>query len=283
MSFTQPYLFSRMPTAIDLFRNTTNFLPASGVVGYTEARSGINLNISRALFRQSRLSLAYTYEGIDTAIAQPDFDAFLDAGRHVESRLTPAFVHDTRDDPFLPRRGRRITARAAVAGGLLGGTTSYIRPEIDAVQYAPLTRRTALGLRLNAGWIRPFGTTGVAPYYLRYFLGGENQIRGVDIRTVGPIDSENRVIGGNKFVLFNAEYYFDIHRRMRLVLFRDAGQAYSEAQPIDARQLRSSSGVELRLMLPKLNVPLRLTYGWNSDRDATQPARAFKIAIGWSF
>jgi len=147
----------------------------------------------------------------------------------------------------------------------------------------PHTRRTALGLRFNAGWIRPFGATETAPYYLRYFLGGENQIRGVDIRTVGPIDSGNRAIGGDKFMLFNAEYYIDVNRRVRLVLFHDAGQAYSEVQPIDARQLRSSSGIELRVMLPKLNVPLRLIYGWNTDRDAFQPASAFKFALDFAF
>ncbi len=58
---------------------------------------------------------------------------------------------------------------------------------------------------INAGWVTPFGSTQTAPFSSRYFLGGENQIRGFDIRTVGPTDSENRALGGNRFVLFNAE------------------------------------------------------------------------------
>jgi outer membrane protein insertion porin family len=213
----------------------------------------------------------------------PVFNPFLGAARHAESRITTEFVHNTIDDPFTPRHGRRIAARAEFAGGLLGGATNYIRPEVEAVQYFSHTPRTALGLRLKAGWLGPFGETQVPPYNARYFLGGENQIRGVDARTVGPTDSENRAIGGDKFVLFNAEYYFDIHRRVRLVLFHDAGQAYSETQPLTMRQLRSSSGVELRVVLPKLNVPLRLIYGWNTDRDPFQPASAFKFAFGMAF
>jgi len=275
LSFTEPYLFGRMTAGIDLFTNKTSYLTPANVVGYSEARRGINMTVSHPLPRQSRVSLAYAYEAIDTAL--------FEAGREIESRISPAFVHDTVDDPSAPRRGRRITARASIAGGVLGGTTNYVRPEIEAVQYVPHTARTALGLRIGAGWVSTFGTTQTPPYYARYFLGGENQIRGVDVRTIGPTDSENRILGGDKFVLFNAEYYFDIHRRVRLVLFHDAGQAYANTQTMDLSDLRSSSGVELRVVLPKLNVPLRLIYGWNTDRDASQPARAFKVAIGWAF
>ena len=275
LSFIEPYLFGDMSAGIDLFTNRTNYFTPANIAGYSEARTGVNMTVSRPLPRRSRVSLAYAYEAIDTAAIDP--------GRHLESRITPAFVHETVDDPFVPRRGRRITARAAIAGGLLGGTTNYVKPEIEAVQYIPHTSRTALGLRVNAGWLKPFGATETSPYYARYFLGGENQIRGVDIRTVGPVDSDNQMIGGDKFVLFNAEYYFDVHRRVRLVLFHDAGQAYTDTQPMNFSNLRSSSGVELRVVLPKVNLPLRLIYGWNTDRDASQPARAFKIAVGWSF
>lgn len=275
LSFIEPYLFGDMSAGIDLFTNRTNYLTPASIAGYSEARTGVNVIVNRPLARRSRVSLAYAYEAIDTAVVDP--------GRHLESRITSAFVHETVDDPFAPRRGRRITARATIAGGLLGGTTNYVKPEIEAVQYIPHTSRTALGLRMNAGWLRPFGATETSPYYARYFLGGENQIRGVDIRTVGPVDADNQMIGGDKFVLFNAEYYFDVHRRVRLVLFHDAGQSYTDTQPMKFSDLRSSSGVELRVVLPKVNLPLRLIYGWNADRDASQPARAFKIAVGWSF
>jgi outer membrane protein insertion porin family len=275
LSFTEPYLFGRMSAGVDLLTSKTQYFTPAHVLGYSEARTGISMTVSQPLPRQSRVSFTYAYEAIDAAGFEP--------GRHLESRITPAFVHDTVDDPFMPRRGRRIVARASIAGGLLGGTADYVRPEIEAVQYLPLTSRTALGLRINSGWLEPFGSTQATPYSARYFLGGENQIRGVEIRTVGPTDSENRPLGGDTFVLFNAEYYVDVHRRVRLVLFHDAGQAYAQTQTMNLRDLRSSAGVELRVVLPKLNVPLRLIYGWNTDRDVSQPARAFKIAVGWAF
>jgi hypothetical protein len=127
------------------------------------------------------------------------------------------------------------------------------------------------------------GGTRVLPYYLRYVMGGEYQIRGVDLRSVGPVDENQRVVGGDKFVLFNAEYYLDVFGPVRALLFHDAGQAFAESQPIDLRQLRTSTGVELRVIVPMLNVPFRLIYAWNIYRDAFQPARALKFAVGTTF
>jgi len=201
----------------------------------------------------------------------------------VESRLGPSLVYNTVDNPYTPRRGARITASGVVAGGPLGGGINYFRPDGEVVLYLPHLRKTALGLRAEAAWIAPYGKTRSLPYYQRYFLGGETQIRGVNIRTVGPVDAKNQAIGGNKFALFNAEYYFDVGGPLRLLLFYDAGQAFAEGQNINLRQLRNSTGAELRFIMPVLNVPFRLIYAFNLNRDAFQPPHTFKFAVGTTF
>jgi outer membrane protein insertion porin family len=207
---------------------------------------------------------------------------FLEDGRHIESSITPSVVHNTVDNPLAPRSGMRLTGKYQYAGGFLGGTADFIRPDIEAVYYHPVTRRTAIGMRGQGGWIWNYGSTEL-PYYQRYFLGGETQIRGVDIRTVGPLNSENVVLGGTKFVLFNAEYYVDLFPQVRALLFHDAGQAFDEEHAIDLRQLRTSTGAELRVTLPVIGVPFRLIYAWNIYRDTFQPARTFKFAVGTTF
>jgi outer membrane protein insertion porin family len=298
VAFTEPYVFDRPITAgIDLFSRKIDYLTGLNLVGYSEVRSGFNVTAGRPLFSFARMFVGYGYEVIDTAMSDdltdgldaeaavgvPLFNPFLDEGRHIESRITPSFVHNTVDNPMMPRRGVKLALSAPIAGGFLGGTTDYVRPEVEAVVYVPHTARTALGVRVNGGLVRPYGTTRALPYYLRYFLGGEYQIRGVDIRTVGPTDGANRALGGDRFVLFNAEYYFDIAGPVRALVFHDAGQAFAENQGIDLRQLRTSSGVELRVIVPMLNVPFRLIYAWNVYRDTFQPARAFKFAVGTTF
>lgn len=297
LSISEPYLFDRpISGGVTLFSRKYDYLTLRNEVGYSEVRAGVSVTggMPAPLLRSfGRLFTSYAYEVIDVAYDEnlvggggnpgdPILDAF-DQGRHIESRLSPTVIYNSVDSPFAPRNGMRITGTFEMAGGLLGGTTDYMRPDAEVVVYIPHTRRTAFGLRGQAGLVWPYGGTETLPYYRRFFLGGETQIRGVDIRTVGPLDASNRAIGGNKFVLFNAEYYLDIASSVRALVFHDAGQAYQEDQPFNLRELRTSSGLELRVMMPIMNVPMRFIYAWNLYRDTFQPARAFKFAVGSTF
>jgi outer membrane protein insertion porin family len=176
----------------------------------------------------------------------------------------------------------KLSVTPQLAGGILGGTVNFLKPDFEFILYVPHTRRTAFGMRAEAAMIIPYGSTEKLPLYQRFFLGGETQIRGVNIRTVGPIE-EGRALGGNKFVLFNAEYYFDVVGPLRFLLFFDAGEAYLEGQSVNWRTMRNSAGAELRFLMPILNVPFRLIYAYNANRDFYQPATVFKFAVGTTF
>jgi outer membrane protein insertion porin family len=294
LAFTEPFMFGRPITAgISLFSRKIDYRVTSSEIDYSEVRTGFDLTTGLPLRRFTRGFITYGYEVIDTASSNALVTAlkgdssaasllFLEDGRHIESSITPSVVHNTVDNPFAPRSGMRLTGKYQYAGGFLGGTSDFIRPDLEAIVYVPVTRRTALGVRGQAGWIWNYGSTEL-PYYQRYFLGGETQIRGVNIRTVGPLNADNVVLGGTKFVLFNAEYYFDVMPQVRALLFHDAGQAFDERHAIDLRQLRTSTGAELRVTLPVIGVPFRLIYAWNIYRDTFQPARTFKFAVGTTF
>jgi outer membrane protein insertion porin family len=151
------------------------------------------------------------------------------------------------------------------------------------VLYVPHTKKTALGVRLEGAYITAFGDTRTLPYYQRFFLGGETQIRGHNIRAVGPVDSFNRALGGNKYVVANAEYYFDLFGPLRFLFFYDAGQAFLEGENIDPKEFRTSTGAEIRFFMPVINVPFRLIYAWNPQRDPFTPKSTFKFAVGTTF
>ncbi len=294
VSFSEPYLFGRAITAgTSVFSRKLDYRLTSNDVDYSEVRTGFNVTTGVPLRRFSRIYATYGYEVIDTAAsaaveklltssATTGGLLFLEEGRHIQSSISPSVVHNTVDNPYTPRSGMRLTASYQYAGGWLGGTTSFARPDLEGILYIPVSRRTAFGVRAQAGWLWNYARAPL-PYYLRYFMGGETQIRGTDIRTVGPRDDNDVPLGGSKFVLFNAEYYFDIAPQVRAMLFHDAGQAFSERDPISLRQLRTSSGAELRVTLPMIGVPFRLIYAWNVYRDTFQPARALKFAVGTTF
>jgi len=296
IAITEPYLFGRRITGGgQLYSRKNNYPDSSGRLAYSEVRSGTSTTLGFFVANYTRFFGAYTYEVVDTAVRDDLLDedgavagalasAYLDEGRHIESRVSPSLVYTTVDHPTLPRRGMKATVALDFAGGpLLGGTTDYLKPNAELIWYIPHKRKTAFGLRGSTGWVKPFGRTEKLPYYQRYYLGGEYEIRGVDLRSVGPLDSEDRVLGGDKFVLFNAEYYYDLFGSARILAFHDAGQAFKEGDPIDVRRLRTSSGAELRFTMPVLNVPFRLIYAWNFYRDSFQPKRNLRFAVGTTF
>jgi outer membrane protein insertion porin family len=301
---TEPYLFDRPITAgFDLYKRRLQYDPFQNVAGYTLDTTGASLISGFPLGRFTRMFLSYSYEiikleNIEPTISiiepgaeptpdptQPLFDPFFlgEEGRRRESKFTPSFVHNTVDNPWQPTSGVKQTLSLSVTGGPLGGTVNFFRPDVEAIFYIKHTKRTSLGLRGEFAYIRPFGDTDKLPLYQRFFLGGETQIRGYNVRTVGPIDDTNHALGGNKFALFNAEYYIDIGGPLRFLFFFDAGQAFLEGERIQVKKLRTSTGAELRFIMPVLNVPFRLIYAWNPNRDSFQPKSTFKFAVGTTF
>jgi outer membrane protein insertion porin family len=308
LSVSEPYFLDRPITAgADIFKRKITYLSYGTTAGYTQETTGFSLTTGRHVGKWSRAFLNYAYEVINiTEIDPAEFQDtyypgygygyglgtydplfFGDLSNRRESRVTPNLVYNTVDNPWTPTRGQRHTATLQIAGGILGGNVSYLRPNFETIFYLPETRRLSLGLRGQVAWIIPYGDTLTLPYYQRYFLGGETQVRGYPIRSIGPTNSTGRIIGGDKFLLGNAEQYFDVFGPLRMLLFFDAGQAYLENEPFDVSQMRISYGVEARFVMPVLNVPFRLIYAFNPNRSPFEelyvPARTFKFAVGTTF
>jgi outer membrane protein insertion porin family len=155
-------------------------------------------------------------------------------GSRTVSKVTPSFVHNTVDNPIFPNAGKKLTAGIDLA--LLGGNTTYYKPSVELIYFKRHLPRTSFGFRAQAQYIRPVGTQPCLedttltcqkqlPIFERLTLGGEYSIRGFDLRSVGPtVPGSIAVLGGNKSLLFNAEYLISIASQVRFVLFFDAGQ-----------------------------------------------------------
>ncbi len=308
---TEPYLFDRPITAgIDLYKRKIIYqtYASANVFGYQDDRTGMSFTTGLPVGRFSRMFLNYAYEVVEISQAALDpndplnfstptiSDSFFieDFGKRRESRLSPSLVYNTVDNPFTPRSGMKLSASGQFTGGPLGGTLNYLRPDLEAIVYIPHTRKTSLGLRAQFGMIRPFSATSVIdpvtgrsslPFYLRFYMGGEQQIRGYNIRAVGPREpSSSALVGGDKFALFNAEYYFDVGGPIRALLFFDAGQSYLQNEKITFRSAVISTGAELRFIMPVLNVPFRLIYAFNPNADPLfAERRVFRFAVGTTF
>jgi outer membrane protein insertion porin family len=234
VSFSEPYLFDR-PITIGADVYARQFVYD---FQFTQDAVGSNIVFGFPLADYVRMFTTYSYErikvyDINEAYLNPLVLAgnpflreslLLDqGGQRRVSKITPSVVYNTINVPIFPDRGARYLGSIDIAG--LGGNTEYIQTRLEGIQYIPLTRRLSLGLRAEAQWIRPYGSTTTLPIFEKLFLGGEYSIRGFDIRTIGPRDPATGIVtGGNKSLLFNGEFYVNVGGPVRFLLFYDAGQ-----------------------------------------------------------
>ena len=151
-------------------------------------------------------------------------------GERSVSKVTPSLVHNTVDNPIFPNQGKRLTTSVDLA--VLGGNTQFYKPRGEAIFFFRHLPRTSVGFRALAEYISPLGRTEFLPVFERLFLGGEYSVRGFDIRSIGPsVPGSFVVLGGNKSLLFNAEYLISIMSQVRIVAFFDAGQVKDFGEP----------------------------------------------------
>ena len=210
------------------------------------------------------------------------------------SSIRPAYVYDSRDNPFEPFRGQRLSMSFEYAGGFLRGDAFFVRPELAYSLFQPVTQgnlKTVFALNFAGGLIDPYGGHEV-PRLEQFFLGGENSLRGFQFRSIfvtDPrtnlplLDKNGFVRGGDRYLQSNIEYHFLLGGPFRLVTFVDAGQVYGREQTVDLSRLRYTAGLELRILLPVFGAPLRFIYSFNLKKQKDDQFEPFQFSIGTSF
>jgi len=315
VSFTEPFLFDRPITGgVNLFNRNIVY-----PLQFTQVSSGGSMIFSFPVADFTRLYMGYSLENVrikdlnegfldpetgkvnlslltanpflrDTLLINPDGTL---GGRRIISKITPSLRRDTIDNPIFPTTGKRYTLAMDVAG--IGGNTKFIKPTSEAIFYFRHTRKTSIGLRGQAQFIQGYGSGGAnnLPIFERLVLGGEYSIRGYDIRSIGPYAKDLAqpiVIGGNKSLLFNGEYTFQIAGPVRLIGFYDTGQVRDVGERFKMNEWRSSTGLEVRFFMPVLNVPFRLIFARNInyvgiyDNNLNPEKKLrFRFAVGSTF
>jgi outer membrane protein insertion porin family len=287
--FTQPYMFDRplqfgfnvydQSTKYDQARQLSIFsgqnlnLPNAvlqNLQNYTQSSAGFTLSLSYPLHRSfKRLGITYSFDrssllALSTASKNLfEFLAFSGVSGPnalngiITSKIFPNFSFNTLDSAISPHHGHQMTLGAELAG--LGGTVRSIRPIIQYKQFIPVqNRRNAIGFNVQGSFISGFGGL-VAPPFQRAYMGGENDLRGFDIRSVSPVaflpsvgsitltspsgtpilrDPQNpragfvtvpipidqiTFPGGDLSVVTNLEYRYTIYGPVALAPFVDAG------------------------------------------------------------
>jgi outer membrane protein insertion porin family len=215
--FTEPYLFDRpISSGFTIFDTKYNFDQAKQeavalgqsvsinpqfVQNYTQNSTGFTLFASYPVKRLSFTRLAITYgltrtniESFNAAstllFEQLQFRSVAGPSALdgiVSSTITPSIQHNTIDNPQNPRKGRSYYYSLAVSGGPLGGNVNTINNVFSFTQFRPMfKKRNVLGLHFTTAYTTGYGGKEVPPFS-RFYMGGENDLRGYDIRSISPV------------------------------------------------------------------------------------------------
>ena len=105
----------------------------------------------------------------------------------VSSTLTPSITYNTVNNPVNPTGGKSYMYQFSLTGGPLGGNVNTITNVFDFKRYKQVNKkRNVLGFHASAAYISGFGGLEIPPYS-RFYMGGEQDIRGYDIRSISPV------------------------------------------------------------------------------------------------
>ena len=105
----------------------------------------------------------------------------------ITSKITPSYTYNTIDHPITPTHGQQLFIGLGFSGGPLGGNVKELSPTITYTRwFHGLKPGQTFGFRVLSRTLIGYGG-GAPPPFARIFMGGEQDVRGFETWSVGPL------------------------------------------------------------------------------------------------
>ncbi|PYK78372.1 MAG: outer membrane protein assembly factor BamA [Verrucomicrobia bacterium] len=260
IAFTEPWFLDRpISVSYSTYYHEANYLSSV----YDERSYGFAVDVRKALTPYVYATIGYHFEDVNAINIAVDATPALRAelGPSTKSSVSASLVYDTRDNPFLTRRGERISYTWYVAGFPSGGTEHLYGFDVEASKYWHLPWDMILLVNSEVAGVDALDEqeNRLIKIYDRLFLGGSNNLRGFEFRDVGPRDKNGEPLGGQSMARSTVELTFPIVEKARGAFFYDNGFVNVNPWDYNFDDLSADVGFGLRLDLPI--GPLRIDYG----------------------
>jgi len=277
LSYTEPYLFdSKIMAGFDIFNNNRDYRD------YSTSRVGWGLRTGWPVSEYGRASLSYSYKDVEIKNVSDSLASYyLDYTDTTTSSVSASWRRDTRDNYLNPSKGSDNSLDIEYAWDFLGGDNHFYKTVYNSSWYFSAFSDSTIMLHGRIGYAEGLKGQHLHPDE-KFYLGGINTLRGFGNRSVGP-EENGYVVGGNKVILFNAEYIFNISKEagFKGLFFFDAGNAYARDESYDPGDLRKSAGYGFRWYSPM--GPLRLEWGKVLDPKPGETKDRWEFSIGTFF
>jgi outer membrane protein insertion porin family len=284
VGLTEPYfLDQRISLGGQAFYSEATYLSSV----YSQRNYGFSLEARKPIYSWIYGVLGYSLQNYEIydVVSGVSPEILAEAGTTTQSMVTTSLVWDRRDNPFLTRKGERISISPYVTGGPLGGDVQIYGFDFEATKYVRVWKDVILLADVEAAtvdvWDQPetkgfteSGTVLIGPHmplmtgtpptpvfqsfeepisgvpiYDRLYLGGSNNLRGFRFRDISPKDSNNQPLGGQSMVRATTELTFPIIEKARGAFFYDCGFVNPDAWNFGPETIAVPRGIDAQATL----------------------------------
>jgi translocation and assembly module TamA len=187
------------------------------------------------------------------------------------------FTQGSQDDSFFMLLPGVAFSKTRSKGGAMPTWGDKQRVSVEYGDENFFSETQVLRLTGTTTWIRSLGTDhrGIArldgrtnftddvtrlPPSLRYFAGGDNNIRGYGYESISPTDDDGKLVGAKYMVTSTLEYQYRVYGNWWLAAFVDYGDAFSETP-----EWKTGTGLGVRWASPI--GPVRLDFALGLDEE----------------
>jgi translocation and assembly module TamA len=160
--------------------------------------------------------------------SEPDNTPGIEHGRSTLVFAEASLTRKKADHPDFVRRGWLLNVAVRSTAGPLLSDASFSQFTADAkwIRAFGAKSRNRLILRGSFG-ITHTDDFSALPPQLRFFAGGDRSVRGYGYQSIGPRNSDDRVIGGTSLLVASTEVEHYFTRNWGMAAFVDTGNAFS--------------------------------------------------------
>jgi translocation and assembly module TamA len=205
---------------------------------------------------------------------QDDYTVAADTGVSHLTQPIAAWTFADADNRLYATRGigGTIELRGAVDG--FGSSASFFRAWTTLKAIRGLSPKVRSVFRADIGWIGTEQFRGLPPS-IRFFAGGDRSIRGYDYQSLGPVNEDGQVTGGNSLVVGSAELEYRFLEKWSGAVFFDAGNALRDF----SGTIATRTGIGVRWISPVGLVRVDVGFGLQKEGN---PVR-LHLSIGPDF
>ena len=238
---------------------------------------GAGVGVEREISKQLKLSLgtALRYARID-ATQEPE-ESFLLLS------LPGKIDWDFADDRFSPTSGGTLVVTGAPFVDLLDTDRQFLKGRITTTRYLSLSSspRLVLAVRGSIGALGGVSRDDV-PADERFYAGGGGSIRGIGFDLAGPLDDDDKPLGGRSVIEGSVELRTRWGENFGAALFLDAGTVDTTVFPSLQERVLFGAGPSLRYFTPV--GPIRFDIGFPlNPRKGVNSAYQLYFSIGQAF